>query len=142
MNDKPKEFWIFRSNKPLNDVVLFQEPLGTHSSEYVHVIRKSKYDEQSKLIQSLQKELAECKEERSAFGTIGYMSGAERMKDEYEKKIEKLEQANKVLFDELERIITSFEVDYYDSKAVLADFENEHQLAIRTLEKAKEIMEA
>ncbi len=40
-----REFWIFRHDKqPQLDIVLKQEPFGTHSSEYIHVIEKSGFD--------------------------------------------------------------------------------------------------
>ena len=45
MTDQSREFWIFRNEKnPQLDVVLIQEPFGTHSSEYIHVIEKSAFD--------------------------------------------------------------------------------------------------
>lgn len=41
----------------------------------------------------------------------------------------------------LEKIIKSFEVDYYDAKAVLADLEDEHKIAKETLKTTAEKIE-
>lgn len=44
---KPREYWIFRNDviEGAPDRVLFEEPFGTGSSDYTHVIDKKSYDE-------------------------------------------------------------------------------------------------
>lgn len=39
-DNKPMEFWI----QPEGSIILWNEPFGTHSSMYIHVIEKSAYD--------------------------------------------------------------------------------------------------